>query len=211
MLKRLFGLGSQPPYDVWFSRNIYLNELQDWMLVVKCRKFELVRMPEGDFTFVCDYEHDWSIDREELNPGKKLRGRYGNGYDNFIMVQIGSSHLTGKEIDQRFVATCHQFPPRLSWTQAQDFLRRFTEQFVDTHTFHWRFFLDNTDFGRQCVPQLPPPPVILINGSEEQKAAAEADRARLNDRVMNFNMMNAGMMRAQQQNIAMNQQIMRNR
>jgi hypothetical protein len=34
------------------------------MLVVKYRKFELVRMAEDDYMFICGYEPGWTPDRE---------------------------------------------------------------------------------------------------------------------------------------------------
>ncbi|KAH8907596.1 hypothetical protein BR93DRAFT_967487 [Coniochaeta sp. PMI_546] len=218
MLGRLLGLSPPRAHDVWFSRNINNNQLQDWMLVVKSRKYELVRMPEGDFKLFCGREPYWTPDLERATPSPRTQGRCRREYDNWIMVNIGWSTLSGSEIDRCFAATYLPYPPRLSWTQCQEFLRRFAEQLVGRQSLHWRFLIDNTARECQSVPQLPPPPAALLQEYQQSQLQAQGQgqgqgqgQSSLARRVENFNMMQAGIMRAQQQNIALNNQLMQNR
>jgi hypothetical protein len=213
MLTRLLGLGPQAPKDVWFSRDIHNNQLQHWMLVVKYRKFELVRMAEGDYMFICDYEPGWTPDRERQKPSSRRRGGFGNGYDSWCILHIGWSSLSGREIDRCFAAARAYYPPRLSWIQCQDFLRRFADQFIDRYDLHWRFFIDNTAIERRSVPQLPPPPAALVQQAQRARARAQAQAQGQGNFMRSVNTLNAwqgGYFRAQQQNIALNNQIMQN-
>lgn len=202
MLSGLLGL--QAPDDVWFSRDIHNQVLQHWMLIVKGRKFELVRTPEGDYAFNCGYEPGWTPERERQKPSSRNRGGYWNGYDSWIVLRIGWSNLSKKEIDQCFTAARSYYPPRLSWTQAQDFLRRFADQFVNRYDANWRFFIDNFDIQRQSVPQLPPPPAFLQQQGTTQRQGISMQS------VDRLNAMQAGYMRGQQQNMALNNQLMQN-
>ncbi|MCJ1359062.1 MAG: hypothetical protein MMC33_009062 [Icmadophila ericetorum] len=209
----LAGLGPQAPDDVWFSRDIHNNQLQHWMLVVKYRKFELVRMAEGDYMFICDYEPGWTPDRELQKPSSKMRGGFGNGYDNWCVLRIGWSRLSKREIDRCFAAARAYYPPRLSWTQCQDFLRRFADQLVDRYDLHWRFFVDNTAIERWSVPQLTPPPAVAVQQVQQAQAQAQAqvqEQDNIMRRVNTFNTWQSGFFMAQQQNIALNNQIMQN-
>src|SRR3569833_523268 len=206
MFARLLGLGSKSPEDVFFSRDILYNELRCWKLVVKGRKYELVRMAEGDYVFYCDYDLVWffvcvyALVERTRPPG------YRAHYDGWCMLRIGWSSLSKKEIDWCFNDARAHYPPRLSWSQCQDFLRRFTYQFVDRYDIHWRFLMDNTGPEQWSVAQLPPPPAALF---QEAEAAAQ-QRANFMQRVGYLNAMGASMVHAQQQNIAMNQQIQQN-
>lgn len=217
MLGRLLGLSPPRSHDVWFSRDINNNQLQGWMVVVKNRRYELVRTPEGDFAFNCEKLPYWTLQNERATPSPRTQGRCRREYDNWIMVIVGWSTLSGPEIDRCFAAIYAQYPPRLSWTQSQDFLRRFAEQLVSTQSHHWRFLIDNTEIERQSVPQLPPPPAAVLEEYQQQQARAQAQaqgrgqpQSSLASRVENFNMMQAGIMRAQQQNMALNNQLMQN-
>lgn len=206
MLSRLLGLGSRAPDDVFFARDILYNELRRWTLVVKGRRYELVRMVEGDYVFFCDYDPDWTVDRERALVDRTRPAGYRARYDCWCMLRIGWSSLSKKEIDWCFADARAHYPPRLSWSQCQDFLRRFTYQFVDRYDIHWRFLMDNTGFEQWSVAQLPPPPTVLL----EQAQAAAQQRANFMQRVGHLNAMGASMCRAQQQNIVMNQQIQQN-
>jgi hypothetical protein len=214
MLARLLGLSPPRSHEVWFSRNINNNELQDWMLVVKNRKYELLRMPEGDFRFNCGRSDNWTPELERATPSQRSQGRCRREYDSWVMVNIGWSTLSGTGIDQCFTAVGAHYPPGMSWTQCQEFLRRFADQLVANRSFHWQFLLDNTDTNRQTLLQLPPPPAALVEEYRQEQmqgpgqAQGQSYAAR---RAERFNMMQAGMMRAQQQNIAMNNQIIQNR
>lgn len=200
MLSRLLGFGHQPTDNVWFSRNIHNNELQQWMLVVRDRKLELVRTAHGNYTFSYTYEAGWTPDRERQKPSSRPRGHLGNGYDHWIILHIGWTRLSEKEIDRCFDSARAHYPPALSWTQCQDFLHRFAERFIDRRDVHWRFFIDNVDIRCRCVPELPPPPAVLFQAAE----------ARNTHNVDTFNAWQGGYSRAQQQNLALNNQIMQN-
>ncbi|OIW30551.1 hypothetical protein CONLIGDRAFT_283621 [Coniochaeta ligniaria NRRL 30616] len=211
MLTRLLGLSPPRSHDVWFSRNINNNELQDWMLVVKTRKYELLRMPEGDFVLNIGREPYWSPEGERATPSRRTQGRCRREYDSWIMVNIGWSTLSGTEIDRCFATTRPLFPPRLSWTQCQDFLRRFVVQLVGSQSLHWRFFLDNTALERLTVLQLPPPPAVLLQEYQQAQGQAQGQgQSSMQRRIDNFNAMNAGAMRVQAQNMALNNQLMQN-
>lgn len=206
----MLGLSPQTPHGVWFSRDIQNNQLQHWMLIVKNRKFELGRMPEGDFILICDHESGWTPDREKQS---RSRGVHSTLQNHWCMFRIGLSDLSGKEIDRCFAANRAYYPPRLSWTQSQDFLRRFAEQLVDQYDIHWRFFVDNTAFECRAVSQLPRASAALlvearrVRQAQQARAQQEANFARsreiLNAWQGNYN-------RAQQQNMALNQQMMQN-
>ncbi len=208
MIYTLLALVREPPDDVWFSRDIYDNQLRAWVLVTKRRRYELVRMAEGDYVFVCDYDPRFTLYREGQRQDRTRRGGrdgFRNRYDNWIMVVIGWSHLSGGDIDRCFDAVRAYYPPRLSWTQCQDFLRRFADQFIDRYHIHWRFFVDNTAVECRCVPQLPPIPAAIQNPQAQTQ-----EQARFMSHVQILNQSQAGYFAAQQQNMAMNQQIQQN-
>lgn len=212
MLARLLGLGGTQDYsdEVYFSRDIHNNVLQQWMLIVKNRKFELTRMPDGSYVVDCDYDRNWTLERERTKPQNRSRGGWGNGYDSWIVVRIGWSRLSGKDVDYCFADARAYYPPRLSWTQCQDFLRRFGDGFIGRHDYHYQFFFDSTAIERQSVPQLPPPPAAVVQESQARARQREQQRVHNINMVNRLNAMQGGMMISQQQTAAQNAQIQQN-
>jgi hypothetical protein len=217
MLSRLLGLDSRSQAvneAVWFSRDIHNNQLRHWMLVVRGRIYELVRTPEGNFTFVCARERGWTPVFEQQNRGRnrgRTQGRHGNGLDGWTAVYIGKSRLSGREIEQRFATVRAPYPPRLSWAQCQDFLRRFAHQLVDSRDpEYWPFFITSTAIERRTVALLPPPPMALVRLEQARERERAREQADVTRRAGNLNAMQAGFLRAQEQNMATNMQIMQN-
>ena len=132
------------------------------------------------------------------------RGSIGNGYDSWVVTRIGWTNMSEKDIDQFFAAARSYYPPRLSWPQAQDLLRRFADQFVDRYEAHWRRFIDNSDIRRQSVPQLPTP-----QGGMQQVGVPQRQHISMQS-VNTLNTMQASFLNAKQQNMAMNNQLMQN-
>ena len=208
MLARLLGLGPQTSHEVWFARDIRNSELQHWMLAVKNRKFELARMPEGDFIIICTYEPGWTVEREGL---RRSRGAASTLQNHWYAFCIGWSEQSGKEIDRCFVASRAYYTPRLSWAQSQDFLRRFVEQLVDRYDIHWQFFVDNTAFDRQSTSQLPrAAPALLRQAARVRQAQQARAQQEANFRAIrgNLNAMGASIIRGERQEMAQQQQMM---
>lgn len=207
MLARLLGLGPQTSHGIWFARDIRNNHLQHWMLVVKDRKFELARMPEGDFMLICTYEPGWTPEREGQSRSRGTATTLENHWCSFC---IGWADVSGKAIDRCFLASRPYYPPRLTWAQSQDFLRRFAEQLVDRYEIHWQFFVDNTAFENRSVSQLPRAAAALLVEAQRVRQIQQA-RAQQEENFrqfrMNMNAWQGGYNRAQQQNIAQNIQI----
>lgn len=217
MLSRLFRLDSHSQAvdeALWFSRDIHNNQLRHWMIVVRGHIFELVRTPEGNFAFVCAQERGWTPvfeqQKREQNRGR-TQGRGGNGFDGWNCLYIGKSRLHGREIEQCFAATRAPYPPRLSWAQCQDFLRRFANQLVHTRDpEYWPFLVNCTAIERRTVALQPPLPraaVLRQQALARERAREQADVSRRADRL---NAWQVGYQNAQAQNMALNMQLMQN-
>lgn len=128
-------------------------------------------------------------------------------------MYIGKSRptLSGREIEQSFATTRAPYPARLSWAQCQDFLRRFATLMVETQDpEYWQFLIDCTNVQRRTVALMPPVPRAAVLRQQALARERAREQANLNRRVDNFNALQAGVMNAQAQNMAMNAQIQNN-
>ena len=160
MLSQLFGLrpdGSGIKDHVWFSRHLDQGIVHFFVVMVKSLQFTFKIQVDG--SYVCDYAYI-----PTFNPTRASTNVIGYGrvevfyWERCAIVSVGETRLNQRAILRQINAIRAQYRTRLSWTQCQEFLRRFVTGIVDRPGECWQYFSDTTDTSRQSAQQLLPPP-----------------------------------------------------
>ena len=162
LVARLIGFEPKPRYSdyVWLTRDIQQGQLS-WMIVAKCAKIKLQRLPNEQYEVQCSYVPGWTPDKAFQEMANKRRVRQYQ-CDGWVIVKIGHTHLNRVDLQRHCDALRADYPLHISWVQCQDFLRRFASQILAQHGEAWQWFMDNIDPLRNSVPQLTPPPPGLV-------------------------------------------------
>ncbi|MCJ1397586.1 hypothetical protein MMC11_000780 [Xylographa trunciseda] len=180
-IARLTGLESDEPRVselVWFARDNQQAQLQSWMIVAKCVKIKLQRLPDGQYEFQCYHMPSWTTDKASQEIASKRR-MIEYECDRWVITQIGHAQLARADIQRHFDTLRVDYALHISWAQRQDFLRRLASQILAQPGIDWQWFMDNTDPHRQSVPQLPRPPPRLVAELQQRKQQQQQRNATL--------------------------------
>ncbi|KAI0477757.1 Alpha/Beta hydrolase protein [Xylariaceae sp. FL0804] len=151
---------------VWFSRYVSHGSLKHWVLVIKGKKYELRRVPDGNYTYNVA---DWTIDDEKRNAA--LAETKMPKVDSYYVCLIGWTTVPADRLEAIAKEIMDQFGSySLLWNNCQELVDgRVVLMFAPSGTDP----LDDTDvtstpnhiFGRNVLGLTGGDTVILQGGS----------------------------------------------
>lgn len=189
---------------IWFSRDVHQSQLQRWMIAVQSVRTTFTRQADGSYRLETYTIPGWTPEGE--NEQTKRPGRNCSYESHHFLQRIAYTRLLQHQIAECFYSIRSQYPTNFSWTQCQDFLRRFVTGILDQPSAQWpwpysewQWFLDNTDTSRHQYQDLPPIPHHVIAALRTQQQQQQNQNSTIPSYW--FNMLNGANRQVQQQNL----------